>query len=495
MVITPVQHGKIKDLKYIKIRIHDGGATPKFKSTGHKIKPKYWNKKGNVNKKNWVKTSHLQHSEINTKIYEMLTQIEKEMLGESAIEVLKPKANKLQFLVYFEEYNSMVRNSSTKDTNESAIKTLTKYLELNDKLWLSFNDINKKFVKLYYNWLLNKYAESSANQYLGVFRSVYNAALQDEYLKIKVETHPFANFKYEKEKTVNTPLSKEDFDKFKNYEPFNRKHEIAKNLWLLQFSQACRVKDVLFLKWNNLSSVNGEFYLNFFTSKTGDRVSRKLDLAVIELFVTGFERYFPNISDELNGIEKKIGGLIEHIKNIESFTPKPLTNDDFIRYFEQGLTTEEIQEKLKEVKKGKEILSNAASQLEGFLIEKENLFKDYLNKIKKTNDNDFIWDKPQEEDYMVDDNSTENHDKYKRCAAQNHGILIQIRKRLGITTQLSSHVARYTASQFMLNDDVPFNQMSQYLTHSSHSVTEFYVNRMGKRNDKISELLTGYFKR
>ncbi len=75
------------------IRIHNGGDTPKFKSTGYKIKEKDWNTKAKPDRKNWVKPTELRHKDINQKIEDMLVQLREELEGVGTTTLLKETRN------------------------------------------------------------------------------------------------------------------------------------------------------------------------------------------------------------------------------------------------------------------------------------------------------------------------------------------------------------------------------------------------------------------
>ena len=494
MVLTPVLRPAPKGLKYVMIRIHDGGTSPKYKSLGYKISEKNWNKMAKNHRKNWVKTTEIRHREINAKIDSTLQALLDEIQGKTPKKILGNSSNnatggKKRYLPYARNYIKTVRNQSTRTSNEQSIAKLEKYLTEKDKLQLTFDEIDKTFCKMYYNWLLEKYSNTSTNHYFGVFRTVYNYALNDDRLGIEIKSHPFQGFKYEKNKTINEPLTVDEFENLKYYQTQNRNHILTKNMWLFQFSNAFRVNEVICLKWKNLKWLNYEFVLDIHTSKTTIRVFRQLEVDVVELLAPAIERYYPDIKKKLSAIYERIEKLQKTYGEMLQEKPTTMTAEDILLKLQSGSSPAELQKEVDSTKSYNEFLEAWKKDMSDSEMAKRFLFRDYLEQLRSQHPNDFVWDKPQQEGFDNERMNREDFKAYKRCVGSNHGHLQRIQTYAGISTNLSSHVARYTASQFMFNSGMDFNQISQFLTHTSHGTTEKYIQRLGVDSGKLSKFL------
>ncbi len=502
MVITPVLRNVENEptKKWVFIRIHNGGTSPKYKSTRHKIKPKFWNKQGNEQRKNWIKTSHPKHYQLNETIEKMVIQIRGEMEGTLDKNIMKKPAKnatggKQRYLTYASNYIELIRNKTTKIANEQAIKKLIKFLEKLDMLYLTFDDVTVAFIKGYYNWLLDNYTNASSNQYFGVFRTIYNHAVKDDEMNIEIKSNPFKKMKYQKNTTTNKPMDDSDFFLFRDFPTKgNRAWLISKNIWLFQFVNAFRVIDVMLMRWGNISYKNHEFIYDKFTSKTTERAYRSLPIEAVELLTPAIERYYPTIQSELEPINKQILAYQDKIDLLQENSPKTLTTDDLILLVAQGNDPKELEQKLKKVKNYQDNIN--LTRLERDIVESEKvgIYKKYIQKLNTEHPNDLIWDKPHDECINVDRMNKEDVQGYKRCLASYHNYLKRMTKMAGITSTMSSHVARHTATQFMYDKGIDFNAISQFLNHSNQTTTESYIKRLGVKNSELTNYLAGHLK-
>lgn len=500
MVLTPVlRPTNKKNFKYIMIRIHDGGTSPRYKTTGYKIKQKDWNKNAKPDRKNWVKTTAGNYTVINKKIDEMLRELKAELEGASDTKILQRtrntrKGSKRSYLNYGKIHISLTRNQATKINLEQGIKKLRKYLEEIDHLYLTFEDITRNFCKGYYNWLLDNFSTASSNQYFGVFRTIYNDAVGSDSLNIEIPISPFKDFKYSKNRTTNTPLTPDEFEDLKYLPTPKRNWEITKNIFLFQFANAFRVNEVMLLKWGDLHYRNNEFLIDKHTSKTTVRVFRNISLEVAELLVPGIERYFPEVRERLKKINQDVQQMKDDLELMQDEKPKPLSTEDILMKLSTGCSSDQLKMELKKVTEFDSMMEDFQREIDNHDFSKRLLLRYYLIELQQNHPNDFVWDKAQDEDIDINRMNANDFKAYKRCVSSNDGYLKRLQKEAGIRTKLSSHVARYTASQFMFNSGMDFNQISQFLTHSSHGTTEKYVNRLGVNSDKISNYLTTFIR-
>ncbi len=503
MVLTPVLRPipNKKDWKYVMIRIHNGGNSPRYKTTGHKIKDSNWNKNAKPDRKNWVKTTESKHREINDRIEELMLTLREELEGNSQTTLLKETRNTAKgsarnFLKYAHTYLELVRNQSTKSNVEQGILRLEKYLESIDQLYLTFDNITKQFCKRYYNHLLetNK-SNSSVNQYFGIFRTIYNEAAGDETLSIEL-SNPFEKFKYIRNKTINEPLTQDEFLDFLYLPTPKRKWQISKNIFLFQFTFAFRINEVICLQWQDIKYIEEQacFSLDKYTSKATKRVKRKFNEDVAMLLVPGIERYFPEVIEKLGNIEKERQDYQKIYDDIKQGCLEPLTTEDMLLKLQSGYSGQELLEHAEKVKKDEKLLEHWQREIDNHNGLLRLLLRYYILQLKSKHPKDFVWDQPQREGFDINRMNKEDFKAYKRCLASNHGYLKRMQKEAGIKTDLHSHVARYTASNFLFKKGVDFNLISKFLTHSTQGTTELYVNRQGIDSSGLSDMLSGHLK-
>lgn len=497
MVIKPIlRPGKTKDEKRIAISIHDGGKNPTIKLIrGRKINKRDWNNQGNEDRKNWIRSTCANFKQINEEISNMLQIIRAEKNGEKPLDLTIGKKNQHKFLEYAKNYSSLIRKSSTRVNIEQGITKLETYLVELDKLSLYFNEITKHFCKAYYNWLRDKYPASSTNQFFGVFRTIYKDAENDDSNSIAPTNDPFQNFKYDKNTTKNSPLTTYEFIQFLLFPPSSRKQLQAKNIWLFQFSQAFRIKDVILLKWKNLkyTKEDGRFILDLHTSKTSTRVVRTLSIPVTHLLSPSIFRYFPNVIDDIYFIQENIDYWENELEKLNEEIPFEITPESLLDSLSGGITNEELKAKVLSTKWHQEEENEAKRELENYQYRMKVLLGECIIELNDKYGEDFVWDKPQNEKINIkslDNKNSKAFASYKRCIASNNGYLKRIAQMQGIKSKLSSHTARHTASNFMIDSGINMNKVSQVLTHSNYKTTELYFDRLGLNVEDATEMLS-----
>lgn len=497
MVIKPILRDvKTETKKRIAISIHDGGKNPKIKLVPkRKIKKSDWNSNGNEDRKNWVRSSCPNFRDMNDEIYDMLIQIRAEKTGKAPAELINTKRGKDKpFLSWTKDYIKLVRNKATKSNSEQALMKLEKYLEEIDNLSLSIFDINKSFCKGYYNWLLGKHVNSSANQYFGVFRTIYNEVTGDDANKLQLDYNPFEKLKYEKNKIIHELLTNTEFLLFRNYEPRNRGHLLAKNLWLFQFSQAMRVKEPILIQWKDLNFFvdKNKLIWGEFTAKTTTHFHRELDTPVIELLLPCIQRYDKDIIEVIKAINHDLNDYKRVVEELKVEGPSQLTTEDILIKLQTGYDPKQMQYDLEEINDHQGLIEEYSTYIEDNTNFKKEMLGQTINRIKQEYPNDYVWDKPQLEGMdrnKINNKKTQDYEAYKRCVAGYNGYLGRIAKNLGITRSFASHKARHTASNFMIDGGMDMQKVSRFLTHSNFVTTELYINRLGLNIDELSTYL------
>ena len=503
MKITPKLRKHGRGNYSVLIHVHDGGKYPIERPTvkGVKINKNDFNNDGNEHLKNWVKSSCKEYKLYNHLISEKITALQMKYLKASAQQIDEyrqehKQINQTNFIEYSEIIIRNIYNGATRTNLTSGLRKFQKYIEENYDGNISYGHINKDFINRYYNWLLNKHSATSANQYFGTFRTLYNKAINGDDDKIKGKSDLFDNFRYQRNKTINEPLTEDELEAFKNLDcGKNRKWKIAKNIWLFQFSQALRVSDVILLKWVDIKFKNGTFILDNFTNKTSERIVRKLSLESLELFLYGIDRYYPHIIDEVNNINNKIKKHTTKIKEIENNGTPKINDGQLLEYVIQNNINSEQIRLLKEAAEiDKKNIKKLKKKIEKQIDKKINLFNDTLKSLRVKHNKEYIFDQANEK--VIDRNKQDNATRKKKNSiiSAYDGMLKRMAKAAGIETNMKSHASRYTASSLMYNSGVSMNHISEYLTHSNYKITEKYIKRLGLKNDSIGDFLNDRLK-
>ncbi|WP_026838711.1 site-specific integrase [Gillisia sp. JM1] len=481
------------------INVHDGGQHPIARPSvkGVKINKSNWNKKGTTDKKNWVKTSEPNHRVINQKIHDLMIQLEAELKGFTTKEILVEKDKAISggqnnFVKYFETQMNDIRNLTTKENDKYAIRQFKLFLEANDLIGIQFKDINNRLVKDMYNYFLENCSVGSANQYFDRIKNCYNNGVADEDLKFSTTKNPFFKFKKESVKKVNRGLTKSEFYRFKRYEaPINKpKWKHAQMMWLFELWGAFRVKDVIYMKWHNVVNTDNGFMFDFFTSKNGTRVFREIPFNVLELLIPQMALYYPELVEEY--MSKVAKNDIQKKKRKSQPEKKELSKQEIFQLYNEGMSMEDIM-KIDDRK----YLTNTPEQTESFneLLDSNTnkMMYNILDMIINNNGDEFIFNHGKVDDltHFIGWDKDE-FERYKNAATKNYGALQSIRKKLDIKVKFTAHVARHTATQFMLDGGASNHEISEYLTHSNLVTMEKYRQTLGNNAGKLSTTLSDF---
>lgn len=515
MIIT-VKKRPVKDLFHIYINVHDGGKYPKERpSTGVKINKIHWNKKGNKEKKNWVSTKDKEHKEKNQQIYLKLIEVEAEQNGVTTQTHTKKnedvKGGRKSYVNYAKERMELRRNLNSKDVDTYALKKFEKYLVHTDNVGLQLKEINQKFVKLYYNWLLKNVATSTANTYMNNFQAVYNSAINDDTLNFTNNSDPFKGLEREKDHTKNRSLSQTEFDKFKNAKipPHKLGWLEAHDIFMYQFWGAFRNIDVMCTKWGHFKVKDNEILIDFVTIKgKGERVVRVVPYSIINLLKPYITRYYPELTKELQPLELELKNIVKQVKKVSAF-PVIDSIDDVMKLLKDGYSQKEIEymrnhqmtkEETESLKAGD--VTTKMPHHTTLVIQHKNLLhfiqkkvKSKFKKLIESVPDEYVFNTPNKVNWEHPDKwSEEDKKRFKVVATTNWRYLKEISIFVGLNFNVHSHVSRHTATQFLLDSGASHHATSEYLTHSNLATLEKYRARLGKSNDTLNDNLSKYLK-
>jgi len=408
-------------------------------------------------KSNWdgkkVKSTDAKYKELNFR----LDQFKKEFLAEKNKEVVEVERNENSFIAYFKQFNSMIKNYSTQVKYNSVLKHLENYVKdrgLND---IIYSEVDRRFVEDFRTYLEttpNQYDKISnqktTDKYLQLTKRVVNSLEEKEIYSFPID--PFKGIKLiQTDGNKKDRLTKEEYNnlldlhhfKIPNYlevygeKEVKRKHiEIitdARDKFVLsiQFG-GMRVKDLFTLKWKNFYRKDGDICFNYTMSKTD---------IVMDVYVIPKSLYY--LKDY----------IIEHYKRVNYFNNTLFKKQCDNLYNEFSLIT--IQSLLLNLTQREEtknclIFSTNEEDLE--------LFKDYKSDVS-------------------------NHDMDKRI----HSLttlfnmnLKKLREFAEIRINLSSHIARHTAAQLLVDSGATAFELMNVIGHGKISTSDKYIKTTNK---------------
>ena len=275
-----LHHRQRKDgTKRIMIRIIKH-RKPVYVGTEIYIEEKHWN-----SRKAEVKASNSLYHVYNLSIQKQINayqeaEVKAQITGNplTAIQIKTQNQKESEDLIaYFEsqiEYAKKHLSESTAINYEIALKKLTDFTEGKKLL---FADLNSKWLQDYYNYIIEKNAKSSANNYIAILSTIIAKAIKEEATSLV--KHPFATFKKSKETSDKDRLSLEEIQILKELQ-LPDKYAKVKDLVLFSFFAAgMRIKDALTLTKEHLQGDR----IVYTMSKTKKKRSILLSPAMVEI--------------------------------------------------------------------------------------------------------------------------------------------------------------------------------------------------------------------
>lgn len=503
IVYRPVK--KTDSKGFLKIRIIENRKTT-FKSLGIKISGKNW-----LDDKQRVSKSEPNANEINEKINEVLRDLSKHDAPTQAIQT----SNKT-ILTFYDEIISTTNNNGTRLKYVDIRNRFEKYLNANGFKDLKFIQLTPQHVLQFHQYIRNTGSTvNTANYNLKSFKAIINRAIKIGL--VNYTNDPFGllvmKFSPKENKTltaneVSNLISASFKDHRKTrYNNLGVTLEEFRDIFLFQlFTQGLRCSDVQLLRWSDFKSVDGVILMDYVQYKTKKPMRLKMTLIGLKMLNARLDKLDESFSHKLWLLEEKK----ERFRNL-------LNNQ--LKRNEERSSLEENQEIINAWNKVKDI--NQTTSLDDFkklfnekssallveycnrnitLVESEiyTLYKKTINSIIESNPNGFIFHFLNDEDFSNYKSGADLTElQYKRLTGTRHyynKILKEIAKQCNITTTLTSHVARHTYTQLLLDNDADLTAISQSLGHSNIATTQTYIKQLP--NNKllgINEILNTTF--
>ncbi|MFV8373175.1 tyrosine-type recombinase/integrase [Flavobacterium sp. LB2P74] len=502
--VTPTdKHG------FLKVRITENRKT-KISSLGIKIFGKNW-----LETKQRVSVKEDNHEKINEKIIEVLKDLS---AHDNDVQVLAT-TNKT-ILEFYNDIISTTINEGTKLKYTNIRNKFKKYLESIGFSDLKFNQLTNQRVKEFHLFITqNGNAIDTANYNLKSFKSIINKAKRAKIVTYIID--PFENISYKFSQKKVKALSADEIKKIlntnfvdtRNFKYNKRESDITLNeiatIFLFQFfTQGLRCSDVQLLRWSSFSIINDVVQLDYTMFKTKKGMTLNLTPMALKMLNYPLFRLIPTLKEQIAIIELRKEDHIEEIKKYKALlipnnkqdlstviqlaaiadsafkpTAKKYANKQAIEISYKGIITmnEELLKKI---------------EIEVYTVYADAIKSLILSGIK----NDFIFFFLQKTDFS--NFKTNNFDnlsplQYKRLTgtrAYYNVLLKDVQKQCGIILSLTSHIARHSYTQLLLENNADITDISQSLGHSNLSTTQTYISRLPSNNiTSINTMLSDQF--
>lgn len=489
IVFRPVK--KNDKVGYLKIRIIENRVA-KFKTLGIKINGNNWNED-----KQRVNSKEPNYIQINTKIDEVLREF-----NNYDTPTLALKTTNKSILQFYNDIINTTINSGTKLKYEGVSGKFKQYLEYNNLNDLKFSQLTPQHVQGFWNYMRESgCATNTANYNLKSFKAMINKAIKSGIVVYSV--NPFNTIKLKFTETrhktltaenVTTLIDKEFVEtRIQRYNSLNVSLRDFANIFLFQlFCQGMRVSDVILLRWQNLSFVNNEILIEYNQFKTQKPIRARLTLLTCKFLIERLKIHYPNINEILIDYDLTKNRIIENIDKANLLLKE--TEKDKKTYellaLKENMNDKEFTRASWELTQ-KELLTFYNLQLKEL---NDNLYAEFgkiINELSQNNPNDFVFHFLRDNNYFKNYKTGEILTKEQYASmtgkrAYYNNILKVIQKQCNINTKLTSHLARHTYTQLLLDSNADLTAVSLSLGHSHLSTTQTYISQLP--NNSLSSI-------
>lgn len=500
IIYRPVSKNDSKG--FLKIRIIENRKST-VKSLGIKITGKNW-----LDDKQRVSLAEKDANKINDKITEVLRDLSKHDTPTQAL-----KTTNKTILTFYDEVICTTLNNGTRLKYVGIRNRFESYLNSIGLKDLKLRELNPQHVNSFHTYIReNGCGTNTANYNLKSFKAIINKAIKSGL--INYTNDPFSLLQLKFTQTVNKTLTTKEVERLikatfkdhrkKRYNNLDVSLEEFRDIFLFQlFSQGLRCSDVQLLRWSDFKLIEGMLIMEYTQYKTKKKMRLRLTLIALKMLSSRLSKINPNFKDEFEKLEYSRQRYKENLNQC-LVLDKELEND----------------KKLLKVKKAYDKLINETSTslkefnhsaLEITIPNLKRMWEDYILKVDNEIYNLFITTIQQIENpntfvfHFLDNQVFSNYKdginltpiQYNKLTGTRHYynvILKEIAKQCNITTNLTSHVARHTYTQLLLDNNADVIAVSQSLGHSHISTTQTYISQLpNNRLLGINEVLSTTF--
>lgn len=440
------------------IRFFDGHGNKKLISLKYKMFKKDFEKSYYKDLLQFGKNQNFNNTEINSKI--------KEYENYNPFTKTISKSN-LSLTEFFEIEVKNTTKQSTKHTNQYVLNSLNAFRKN-----IYFEELNRELMMSYRVFLVEKRKDnpiknSTIKKYFQVIKTICNKA-KDEGFKFDDNTF---NIKIGNDERINNKVfAKDDIEKLNNINKGQRYFN-ERNVFLLSlYGQGLRVSDALFIKAENFKQSHIEIGMtktkkNLQIQYSGKLMDVLMDILDIPSPIKDFKTknariYVKQQTDET--LLDRYQGDRKKQKQVQREVFNNLLKNQYIEFN----VKEKILKKLKDDYKPNDFL-----------------FRDLLNEYFSNNSNKVDVDNKAWRGSQI---SIQNYNQKLKIMSKLYG--------LSIGENISSHSARYTFVNLLLEKNTNVYLISKALGHSNLSITEKYIKQnFGAEKLNITETLSNIF--
>ncbi len=460
---------KTNDYGIINVSIPIGKGKYKPASTGIKVKVKDW-----LEKSGKVRSTVPNYETINEKNRIKIKQIEEDLNSNSINSSFSSKHSYLDFfkerLGYLER--TEIGTYRKYNTVYNHLKEFCDYLEVED---IKFKDIDYEMVLKLVEFLQldDIRAVNTINNYIKVCKALFNLALYRDIFKSY--SNPFSKYKIKNEKIRRDVLDKEHIKNLLREQfPEGGNEEKAYHLFMIQiYGYGLRVSDLFLLRRNYIKFNNSDTRIEFTQFKTNKPHSILLSPKLLKHLY-----YYLNNASYQESYFKKIYPD-ENSETLYSY--QELHQDRLNKLLKYG---QESTEYLKaDERTSKLTMGIYFDQIKNLKEKFTNKKDDFLLPILKSQ----VFESVKFRD-SIKLNKIQYYHLMSKVAIYNKQLKL-LMPFTGSNTNITTHTARHSFSNILLNDDVNLHSISKGLGHSNLSTTESYLKSF--KQEKIDEDIKG----
>ncbi|PJJ09812.1 phage integrase family protein [Flavobacterium sp. 1] len=440
------------------IRFFDGHGNKKLISLKFKMFKKDFEKSYIKDLLLFGKNQNFNHIEINNKVREYENH---NPFSETQ------SVNFTSFTDFFKREVDNTTKQSTKHTNQYVLNSLNDFRKT-----IHFEDLNRDLMKSYMNFLIKRreakpIRKSTIRKYFQVIKTVCNIAKREGHI---INENTFDIVIGKDENINNKVLTKNDIEILNNIQK-DQRYFYERNVFLFSlYTQGLRVSDALFIRVENFKQSHIEIGM----TKTKNTLQIQYSDKIMDILM--------DVLDIPNPIKRF------KMQNAQIYIKQQANETLIDRHTVEGRKKRRVQ---------KEILSNLLkSKYQEFNI-KETILKKFKEKYKP---NDFLFKDLLNDHYFKNSMKVDIDNKVWRgsqISVQNYNQKLKIMSRiydLSVGQNISSHSARYTFVNLLLEKNTNVYLISKALGHSNLSITEKYIRRnFGAERLNITETLSNIF--
>tara|TARA_R100000935_G_scaffold58415_2_gene95362 strand:+ start:38657 stop:40168 length:1512 start_codon:yes stop_codon:yes gene_type:complete len=482
IVYRPVK--KTDKVGYLKVRVIENRKQT-LKSLGIKVKGRNW-----LDDKQRVSKNEPNSDAINEKIDEVLRDLAQHDAPSQAL-----KTSNRTILTFYDEIISTTLNNGTRLKYVGIRNRFQSYLNSLGHKDLKLIQLTTQHVNAFHTYIRNQGASiNTANYNLKSFKAIINKAIKSGL--VNYTNDPFALLKLKYTQTKNNTLTANEVERLlhkqkfidhrkERYNSLNISIDEFRDIFLFQlFSQGLRCSDVQLLRWSNFKTVDGAIILEYTQYKTKKQMRLKLTLIALKQLNSKLLKLDKNFESKLWEYESKRERFKELLDTTEKMEQERLNEKERNKLADaikkmQGIPNNDVLSIYHEQSRGLAI-QYAKEQI---LKAESEIYRFYLNTIERIKDpNTFVFHFLNNEDFKeYKDGANLTPLQYKRLTGTRHYynvILKQIATQCKIKINLTSHVARHTYTQLLLDNRADLVAVSQSLGHSHIATTQAYIKQL-----------------